>query len=89
MRHEGYTVVRCTDFVSYRISLGQVTIVAELNDEATDMEWLKYLASSDNDLDLARESFLSTFGKQSKPAPTPPPAKTPATAEPVVNAEKA
>lgn len=80
MRHEGYTVVQCTDFVTYRISLGQVTIVAELKDEATDAEWLRYLESSDNDLDLAREAFLSTFGKSAAPAPKRAPGK-PVTAE--------
>lgn len=66
LRHQGYTVVTSTDFVSYRISLGQVTIVSELSDDATDTEWLKYYEESDRDLDLARESFLSNFGKKAQ-----------------------
>jgi hypothetical protein len=72
MRHEGYTVVTSTDFVQYRLSLGQVSIVAELAEEATDHEWLKYVEQSDNDLVLAREAFLSEFGKKVKD-PEPPP----------------
>lgn len=74
IRHSGYTVVHRTDFVSYRVSLSQLRIVAELNDEATDQEWLKYYADSDFDLELARDSFLSTYGKTAKPlieAPKP------------------
>lgn len=68
IRHEGYTVVHRTDFVSYRISLGQLRIVAELTAEATDDEWLKYVSESDNDLNLARDSFLSSFGPKAAPS---------------------
>jgi hypothetical protein len=70
IRHEGYTVVHRTDFVAYRISLSQLRIIAELNDDATDQEWLKYYADSDFDLELARDAFLSTYGKK---ASAPPP----------------
>jgi hypothetical protein len=70
IRHEGYTVVHRTDFVSYRVAIGQLGIVAELNDEATDEEWMKYYADSDFDLELARDSFLSTYGKKAS-APRP------------------
>lgn len=90
MRHEGYTVTHRTDFVSYRISLGQLRIIAELTSEATDAEWLKYVSESDGDLNLARDSFLSSFGMKAaghapapkaKPtAPAPAPAPAPASA---------
>lgn len=85
IRHQGYTVVHRTDFVSHRISLSQVHIIAELSEKATDEEWLKYYEASDFDLDLAKESFLSSFGKDvsAPPDPPAPPSPPPSKGKPI------
>lgn len=56
------TVVVSTSFVQNRIALGQIKVLAELPEEATDEDWVKFLEESDGDVDLARESFVSSFG---------------------------
>ena len=61
VRHEGYTVVEVTPFIQERLT-GNLLTIAQLSDEATDKEWLAYLAESAGDVDLAVEAFKSEFG---------------------------
>jgi hypothetical protein len=60
LRHEGATVVRNSTFIGERINAGQIRIIAQLNDEATDDEWLAYLRDSEDE-DLARAAFVDAF----------------------------
>lgn len=61
IRKNGWTVVQLTVFVETQRGY-QIDTVAELNDAATDEEWLKYVAESKGDLELAKAAFLSTYG---------------------------
>jgi hypothetical protein len=56
------SVVDNTNFISGRVSLGQVKILGELTEAATDTEFQKFFEESKGDSNLAVESFLSTFG---------------------------
>lgn len=55
-------VVENTNFLSGRVSNGQVKVLAELVEDATDAEFLSYFVASESDGALAVESFLSKFG---------------------------
>lgn len=66
IRHEGYTLITKSEFVHARAAIGQVRTVAEVNDEATDDEWQKYVAESGDDLELAVSSFVSSFPVERK-----------------------
>lgn len=61
IRHDRPTVTSPSNFLSDRVSRDQVRVIAELGDGATDEEWVKYLAESEGNLDLAVESFKSAF----------------------------
>jgi hypothetical protein len=58
------SVISPSHFFSERVSRNQINVLAELKDEATDLEFKKFLAESNGDMDLAVESFLSTFGAE-------------------------
>ena len=75
IRHHGKSVVPPSPFINERTGTGQLTVVAKVNDEATDAEWLKYAKESNGDDELAVESFVSAFPIE-KPAPAPAPAPT-------------
>jgi hypothetical protein len=62
------TVVNSSAFISNRIAVDQITVIAKLKDEATDLEFLRYWRESDNKEDLATSSFLSAFAEN---APVP------------------
>ena len=61
VRATGYTVIARSEQLEVWVGERKLRIVADLGDEATDAEWLDYLAASDGDLTLARASFVSTF----------------------------
>jgi hypothetical protein len=62
IRHEGLTVVAANSgFTERHTSNGNLRIVEQLTDEATDAEWVKWLAASDGNLALAQASFVSKF----------------------------
>lgn len=67
IRHEGLTVAPKTDFLD--LFIDRIDVISELSDEATDAEWLKYVAESEGDLDLARDSFLSSYGVGAQKSP--------------------
>ena len=76
------SVVLSSVFIGSRTALGQLKILSnELDDSATDAEFVKYWAESEKDETLAVESFLSKFVfKDPEPKPEPKP-------EPIVEAE--
>lgn len=50
-----------TAFVSQRAAAGQIRVLANVSEEATDEEFQKYLTDSDGDVTLAIEAFKSAF----------------------------
>lgn len=53
------TVVTVTDFLTSRMAKGEIRLLGELKDEATDVEFCKYW---DEAPDIAAASFKSAFG---------------------------
>lgn len=50
-----------TAFVSQRAAAGQIRVLANVSEAATDEEFQKYLKDSDGDVTLAIEAFKSTY----------------------------
>lgn len=75
VRAEGLTVVHKSQFWAEHIASGQVLVEAQVNDEASDAEWLETLRESDGKQELALASFLDRFPvtAASARAPEPPP----------------
>jgi hypothetical protein len=61
IRSVGYTVVMKTAFVESRAAAGQLIVMAQVGNAATDVEWREYAKACDGDLHLAIESFKSAF----------------------------
>lgn len=61
IRHEGLTVVTKSQFIHERASIGQLRVKGQVNDEASDDEWLETLRESDGDEELALASFLDRY----------------------------
>lgn len=73
IRSRGYTVVpRSADIDVWQVQR-KLRLVAEVNDQATDKEWLEYVRASDGDLALAKEAFVSAYpvGGGGKPRDLP------------------
>ena len=66
------SVISKTPFVTARLGLDQVVIVAEVKPEATDEEFAKHWKEANGDMDLAVESFLSQFGLDAEGEPETP-----------------
>ena len=64
IRSAGATVVQPSTFTQERLAT-DLKIIASVNDEATDAEWLKYVAETDGDGELALASFLSAYPVES------------------------
>lgn len=73
IRSEGLTVVHKSQFWGEHLSEGRVLIRAQVNDEATDAEWLDTLRESDGDEELALASFLDRFPVTAASARAPEP----------------
>lgn len=54
-------VVSQSHFVSAHAAAGRIRVLGNVNDEATDAEFAKYVKESDGDLQLAIESFMASF----------------------------
>ena len=65
IRFEGATVVTSCNFVTSRISKGEIKLIENLTDDATDEEYLKYVSECDGNFELANSAFLGSFGEQS------------------------
>jgi len=73
------TVVRSTPFVEERLAMGHLRTLAQVSDDATQAELVKYVKESDGDLTLAVAAFVSAFDPypqvepaQEAPAPVEP-----------------
>lgn len=77
VRAHGDTVIEKSQWAQEKVSIGQLLVSAQLNDEASDAEWLKTLEESDGDRNLALASFLDRFpvdaesARRTEPAPKP------------------
>lgn len=88
-RAQGYSVVEKAQFWHERISIGQVIVKGQVNDEATDAEWLETVRESDGNLDLALASFLDRYPVDEASAKKPEPAAVvPSTVQRPVNDKK-
>lgn len=62
IEHNRPSVVRKSEFINTLIAAGKLALIsAEVNTKATDAEFLKFLVSSENDVKLATESFMSKY----------------------------
>jgi hypothetical protein len=61
IRATGHTVVVQSPFVEQRCALGQLYVAAQVNDDATQEEWLAFVKECEGDTTLAIESFKSKF----------------------------
>lgn len=59
-------VVYQSNFVTARVSTGAVSVLGQVNDQASDAEFANYLKESDGDMELAVASFLDTFSLEPK-----------------------
>jgi len=75
VRHYGITVVQKSQTMTEHMAMGQVLLRGQVNDEATDEEWLETLAGSDGDEELALASFLERFPVDAESARKAEPAK--------------
>lgn len=70
------SVVANSLFVNARTLIGQIRLISEVSDEATDAEFEKFVQESDGKMELAVSSFLSKYGVREevskKPAPKAP-----------------
>jgi hypothetical protein len=55
------SVVKPSAFVDQRIQLGQIRVISQIPDEATDEEFKRFLIDSGENEELAVSSFLSQF----------------------------
>lgn len=74
--HDRPSVATNSTFVQSRTALGQIRVLDNLTDEATDEEYAKYLKDSDGDQELALSAFKSAYSQSnnsttSKPSPEP------------------
>ena len=73
------SVATLTAFLSARAAAGQLRVIANVSDEATDEEFQAYLKDSE-DVSLAIAAFTEAYSVESRaaPAPKPAPASKPA-----------
>ena len=88
VRPDGLTVVQKSMFWSEFISLGSVEVHGQVNDEATDAEWLETLRESDGEQDLALASFLDRFPVDAQSAQRPEPKPVPPSTRQVEHNQK-
>lgn len=60
------SVVRSTAFINQHMAAKRCLVLAQVNDEATDEEFARYLAEAQGDKDLAIQSFVSAFPVDAK-----------------------
>jgi hypothetical protein len=66
------SVVSRTSFITARLAIGQLAILTEVPDAAKDEEFAKHWKESDGDMELAVQSFISTFEQAEDDAPETP-----------------
>jgi len=90
------SVVENSHFIQDRIGRGQVSILGELQEEASDEDFAQYWRDAKNkdgerDRQFAIDAFMSEFGREAveKPAPRPKKARQQKQAEPETSADPA
>lgn len=81
VRAQGFSVIHSSQWANSRVSIGQLLTKAQLNDEATDAEWLETLQESDYDVELALASFVDRFPADRASATKAEPPPKPQTSE--------
>jgi len=74
VRAQGYSVIEKSQWANARVGIGQLLVKAQLNDEATDEEWLETVRETDGDMELAVASFTDRFPADAESAKRPEPA---------------
>ena len=64
IQHSRPTVVEATSFVNARAAVGQIRIIGDAPDGANDADFVKFFTESDGDVELAIESYRSTFSTE-------------------------
>lgn len=77
------SVVVTSNFISQHAAAGRLRLIAQVNDDATDLEFAKYVKESKGDIELAVASFVSAFPvlAEGEVAPAPKPPKAPRAAK--------
>ncbi len=73
VRRHGKTLIEKSQWAHEKTSIGQLRVVAQLNDEASDAEWLDTVKDSDGDEELALASFQDRFPVDAESAQRPEP----------------
>lgn len=71
VHHNRPTVVPKTDWAPYEMSRGNLRVLHELPDDATDVEWSIWLRECEGDMDLAIASYVAKFSAPKEEAPIP------------------
>ena len=70
IRFKGCTLVVNSAFVESRCIAGQLRLIAQVSDEATDGEWRQFEKECEGDQELAVAAFVSKFPlEKTKPEP--------------------
>ncbi len=82
VRATGFSVIHSSQWANGRVGIGQLLVKAQLNDEASDEEWLETVRESrDKDgklnLELAVASFIDRYPADAESANKPEPAPKP------------
>lgn len=70
-RYDRPSVVKAGGLMEQRIGNGQLKVLAQVNDDATDEGLVDALKSAKGDDDLAVQSFASEFPLEGTPKPAP------------------
>lgn len=68
--HDRPSVVFASTFIQSRTSLGQIRVLDNLTDEATDEEFAKYVKDSDGDIELAISAFKTSYSTSNQTTTT-------------------
>lgn len=64
--HNRPSVVNHSTFISSRTAVGQIRVLDNLTDEATDAEFEKYFKDSEGDVELALSAFKSAYSSSNE-----------------------
>lgn len=74
-RHDRASVVNNSHVMTMKAASGELVVLAQVNDDATDVEFVNALEQAKGDKDLAIAAFVSEFPteKEAEPEPEPEP----------------
>lgn len=70
-RHDRPSVVNKTHLMMTKVGSGELIVLGQVNDDATDAEFVNSLASAKGDRDLAVQSFMSEYPAEEAAAERP------------------